>query len=1285
MRAATLRGGLIRLRFFCLIAVPFMLHPAPAVSEPADLIAAEEALAHDRFGEAARAFGAIGADTSRPAAERARAYRGQAVAHEIRMDEPGALAALAHAVSSDPHYPGNPLLLEQIAETIDGDGAPAGMDDLLAELDRAATEESALRAGVIRLHVRHLKQQGRFAEARGRAAEVGLVTDFVILGPFDNAGGAGIEDVFPPEEGIDLEATTRDRLGRPIRWMHVPTAGGRVLIDVYLDDEPDAVAYAATAARPPVAGPALLCLAGMGSFRLWLDGELVLDEHEVRAGPHGLYEIPVDLGSGWNQILVKAAAETERLEFSLRFTDPDGNPLVVESSAEPAALASVPARPALPDAPVPQGLDRYPPSGWLRRWALEIPSAPLADHALFIDALLNRSLLEEAEAAIDAGASRFPAPGSSLRATSEPGTSGGATLIETRRAILLAAQGDEARSSELFRQIARSSQETMAAQIELVFGLMQEGEETEVRRALETVLVTSNRNPMFLALQGVLSIERGNVQEGRAEIDEAVAAAPRNLVVHELQLAALEERESTAGFEALRLEALRSRPDYDPFAFEMARTARRRGEPDTAIVYVRQAMEAGFRPDAGNQEIASILREAGRLDEAVAALEEGLRWSPLDEQMTAVLAELMLEQGRKTEARRYLARQIELDPTAFGAREKLRELEGRRALRELFPAEDATDLARADLSWTDPDVGVVILLESSHIIRHPDGGTERWHHLVFKVQNESGVDRIRTFQVPSMLLDSEVEIARTIKPDGRMLDAEEGYGEVAFSELAPGDVAEVRFTVRLGPPPGLAEHFWEDHVFQSESPCLKSRLAILAPADMRFESLVHNTDIRSHETSIEEWKLTVWEADRIPADPVEIRLPPVRERAPWVDISTVLSWTTISRWYDGVSRERIRPTPRVRDMARALADSARAESGSGEAISDSVLVATVAGFVQRAIRYEGGQFIQSGYIPRSADRVLSDRFGDCKDQAVLIVSLLRELGIHADIALVNSRDHMTTPYLPSPRFTHAIARAETREGRVYWLDPTVKELSFPNVPLELEGAPALVIRPGEAVFEPIAPDPPPWNGHESTTEATVNRAGALSLSGSTRLVGEDAVAFRKSLQLSQEMRQRGTERLFAEFYPGSRMERWALAEDGAAMRMDYAISHPAFARFAADLMILPVPWTIARCPQDLVAAEKRHCALVIGTWKGCYREKVRVTLPEGSEVFAIPPAVEARCALGSFSFRATEVEPSVYIFERSFEIDSNRVEPEQYAEFRDFVLEVSKADQEQVVLRIAGK
>ena len=71
--------------------------------------------------------------------------------------------------------------------------------------------------------------------------------------------------------------------------------------------------------------------------------------------------------------------------------------------------------------------------------------------------------------------------------------------------------------------------------------------------------------------------------------------------------------------------------------------------------------------------------------------------------------------------------------------------------------------------------------------------------------------------------------------------------------------------------------------------------------------------------------------------------------------------------------------------------------------------------------YAGTPFRLSAYVPTEGKQVIRERYGDCKDKAALLTALLSAVGIKANMALLSGRRHGVTPFLPSPRFAHAIA------------------------------------------------------------------------------------------------------------------------------------------------------------------------------------------------------------------------------------------------------------------------
>ncbi len=117
----------------------------------------------------------------------------------------------------------------------------------------------------------------------------------------------------------------------------------------------------------------------------------------------------------------------------------------------------------------------------------------------------------------------------------------------------------------------------------------------------------------------------------------------------------------------------------------------------------------------------------------------------------------------------------------------------------------------------------------------------------------------------------------------------------------------------------------------------------------------------------------------------------------------------------------------------------KAEVAKIRALSDDPKVQAAAALhlVEQQVRYLYVTSNDGGFIPPSPDLTWLRRWGDCKAKTALLIALLRELGITADPALVDTDDGdgMDTRLPALALFDHIIVRA-TIAGKVYWLDGT---------------------------------------------------------------------------------------------------------------------------------------------------------------------------------------------------------------------------------------------------------
>jgi tetratricopeptide (TPR) repeat protein len=154
-----------------------------------------------------------------------------------------------------------------------------------------------------------------------------------------------------------------------------------------------------------------------------------------------------------------------------------------------------------------------------------------------------------------------------------------------------------------------------------------------------------------------------------------------------------------------------------------------------------------------------------------------------------------------------------------------------------------------------------------------------------------------------------------------------------------------------------------------------------------------------------------------------------------------------------------------------------------------------------------------GYVPADADLTWSRRFGDCKGKTALLLALLKELGIEARPAMVNttSGDGLDQR-LPGLWFDHVLVRA-TIGGKTFWLDGTrlgdrdLNDIPIPNVHW------ALAAQPSGGRLEKV--EPPPLEQPSFESVERLDASAGLDTPSPAHVEqifrGDDALGWRISL------------------------------------------------------------------------------------------------------------------------------------------------------------------------------
>ena len=195
--------------------------------------------------------------------------------------------------------------------------------------------------------------------------------------------------------------------------------------------------------------------------------------------------------------------------------------------------------------------------------------------------------------------------------------------------------------------------------------------------------------------------------------------------------------------------------------------------------------------------------------------------------------------------------------------------------------------------------------------------------------------------------------------------------------------------------------------------------------------------------TIYEWKLA-----NLTSLHVQDNLPSWYDPYPMIMVSEYKSWKEVNDWAMSLFPSFTKKSPILEEKINEI----RLRDTNPE----KRVLASLR-FVQDDIRYMGIEMGENSHKPFSPDKVLRQRFGDCKDKSYLLCTMLRAMGIDASPVMINSTYKKTiNGWLPAPTaFDHVTVQVKLL-GRIFYFDPTIsfqrgnlKDISYPDYQLGL--------------------------------------------------------------------------------------------------------------------------------------------------------------------------------------------------------------------------------------------
>ena len=305
------------------------------------------------------------------------------------------------------------------------------------------------------------------------------------------------------------------------------------------------------------------------------------------------------------------------------------------------------------------------------------------------------------------------------------------------------------------------------------------------------------------------------------------------------------------------------------------------------------------------------------------------------------------------------------------------------------------------------------------VVFNPSYQTLVFHHLdiVRDGKQSSRLDRKKV-----QLLQRETQLERRIY-DGSVT------ASIILDDVRVGDQIDIAYSIR-GDNPVFGSRFvameWMSHW---RGPAALYQYRLIAPEARKITLRAGSPDMQL-ETKVEHGsRETLIRREAVPLLYIDSGAPFGATLKQQVQFSEFADWADVARWGTALFEA-------AGGGGGALLDQKAAEIRSASPDPETRLLAALR-FVQAEVRYFGTETGLNSHKPEAPQKVLEQRFGDCKDKVALFVALLRRLDIAATPVLVSSRYRgQVDSLVPSPlAFDHVIARVELN-AKTYWLDVT---------------------------------------------------------------------------------------------------------------------------------------------------------------------------------------------------------------------------------------------------------
>jgi transglutaminase-like putative cysteine protease len=506
----------------------------------------------------------------------------------------------------------------------------------------------------------------------------------------------------------------------------------------------------------------------------------------------------------------------------------------------------------------------------------------------------------------------------------------------------------------------------------------------------------------------------------------------------------------------------------------------------------------------------------------------------------------------------------------------------------------------------------------------------------------------------------------------------------------PGAVVAFEYSVR--------NRAWGDYTtwwFQEEIPVEQARLTLGLPDKWNYkDSWVNSAHVASDSATP---GMVAWVLHDVAAlDNEEQHSPGILAMAgrmqlafspPEFAIPVFASWDSIGKWAEDLAQPRRQPSAEITAKVKQLT--------AGVSDFDGI-VSRLAGFVQRDIRYVANEIGIGGWQPRAAGDTYRNHYGDCKDKATLLGSMLQVAGIHAENVLIFAEHGVTREDSPGNYFNHAILAIElpadakvtyrsvvqTKSGQRYLIfDPTNEWVPVGELGEYEQGNFALLEgkNGGELIRMPVFP--PEQNRLARNGKFTIGEGGGLS--GELQISDSGSHAWRSRANVARENereRTRSAENFLTRSLQGATLKQATyehLDEPSRELMVHYSFTASEFLKSSGTLLLfqpcvfghkaIAIDWKKRKYPVDLQSTTDEV-------------DRYEIALPAGMQVDDLPDAVQIDVGFASYKSSVTSAN-GVILYQREYVVRDPQVGLDKLGQLRKLEEAILRDEASSVVLK----